>query len=41
MKIPLIKPFINQEIKNKVLDVLYSGYLTEGPVTRELENKLK
>jgi perosamine synthetase len=41
MKIPLIKPFINQEIKNKVLDVLDSGYLTEGPVTRELENKLK
>ena len=41
MKIPLIKPFINQEIKNKVLDVLDSGYLTEGPVTREFENKLK
>lgn len=41
MKIPLIKPFINQEIKNKVLEVLDSGYLTEGPVTREFENKLK
>ena len=41
MKIPLIKPFINQEIKNKVIDVLDSGYLTEGPVTREFESKLK
>ena len=28
MKIPLIKPFINQEIKNKVIDVLpYNVYL--------------
>ena len=41
MKIPLIKPFINQEIKNKVLEVLDSGFLTEGPVTRNFENKLK
>lgn len=41
MKIPLIKPFINQEIKDKVLEVLESGYLTEGPVTKEFENKLK
>ena len=41
MKIPLIKPFINEEIKNKVLDVLESGYLTEGPITREFEIKLK
>tara|TARA_B110000027_G_scaffold123561_1_gene139435 strand:+ start:339 stop:647 length:309 start_codon:yes stop_codon:yes gene_type:complete len=41
MKIPLIKPFINQDIKNRVLDVLDSGYLTEGPVTREFESKLK
>ena len=41
MKIPLIKPFINQDIKNRVLDVLDSGYLTEGPVTRGFESKLK
>ena len=41
MKIPLIKPFINQEIKDKVIEVLESGYLTEGPVTREFESKLK
>lgn len=41
MNIPLIKPFITQEIKDKVIEVLESGYLTEGPVTREFENKLK
>ena len=41
MKIPLIKPFINQDIKNRVLHVLDSGYLTEGPVTREFESKLR
>ena len=41
MKIPLIKPFINQDIKNRVLAVLDSGYLTEGPVTREFESKLR
>ena len=37
MKIPLIKPFINDSIKRRVCDVLDSGYLTEGPVTREFE----
>jgi dTDP-4-amino-4,6-dideoxygalactose transaminase len=41
MNIPLIKPFMTQEIKDKVLEVLDSGYLTEGPVTREFENTLK
>ena len=37
MRIPLIKPYITDEVKAKVLEVLDSGYLTEGPVTRELE----
>lgn len=37
MKIPLIKPFITDDIKKRVLDVLDSGYLTEGPVTHEFE----
>jgi perosamine synthetase len=37
MKIPLIKPFITQEVKDKVCEVLDSGYLTEGPVTHEFE----
>ena len=41
MKIPLIKPYITDSIKKRVCDVLDSGYLTEGPVTREFENKLK
>jgi perosamine synthetase len=37
MKIPLIKPYINAAVKQRVLDVLDSGYLTEGPVTKEFE----
>lgn len=41
MNIPLIKPFITQEVKDKVIEVLESGYLTEGPVTKEFENRLK
>jgi perosamine synthetase len=38
VKIPLIKPFINLKIKERVLAVLDSGYLTEGSVTYEFEN---
>jgi len=41
MKIPLIKPYINQDIKDRVLEVLDSGYLTEGPVTKEFEKTFK
>lgn len=41
MKIPLIKPYITQEVKDKVCDVLDSGYLTEGPVTKEFEKLLE
>lgn len=40
-KIPLIKPYITQEVKDKVVDILDSGYLTEGTATRELENSFK
>ncbi|MCK4487770.1 MAG: NAD-dependent epimerase/dehydratase family protein, partial [Desulfobacterales bacterium] len=40
-KIPLIKPYITQEVKDKVCDVLDSGYLTEGDVTRELEQAFR
>ncbi len=36
-KIPLIKPYITNEVKAKVCEVLDSGYLTEGPVTAEFE----
>jgi len=39
--IPLIKPYITQEVKDKVIEVLDSGHLTEGPVTRELEKAFK
>ncbi len=41
MKIPLIKPYINKDIKDRVNKVLESGYLTEGPVTKEFEAKIK
>lgn len=41
MNIPLIKPYITEAIKKRVNDVLESGYLTEGPVTREFENLFK
>jgi len=41
MKIPLIKPFIPPEAKDKVWEVLESGYLTEGPVTAEFEKSVK
>ena len=37
-KIPLIKPYITYEVKKKVSEVLDSGYITEGPVTKEFEN---
>jgi len=40
-KIPLIKPYITQEVKDKVCEILDSGYLTEGPATRELENSFR
>ena len=40
-KIPLIKPYITQELKDKVCEVLDGGFLTEGPVTREFEAAIK
>jgi dTDP-4-amino-4,6-dideoxygalactose transaminase len=40
-KIPLIKPYITDEVKQKVCRVLDSGYLTEGPVTKEFEEAFK
>lgn len=36
-KIPLIKPYLPSGTKDKVSAVLDSGFLTEGPVTAELE----
>mgnify|MGYP001141621399 CR=1 FL=1 len=40
-QIPLIKPYITPDVKRKVCEVLDSGYLTEGPVTHELEEAVK
>lgn len=41
MQIPLMKPYINEEVKQRVCEVLDSGYLTEGPVTKEFEEAVK
>ncbi len=41
MRIPLIKPFMNDKIKQRVLDVLDSGIFTEGSVTSEFEGRLR
>lgn len=41
MKIPLIKPYMDQRIKDLVCQVLDSGYLTEGPVTKEFEEAFR
>jgi dTDP-4-amino-4,6-dideoxygalactose transaminase len=40
-KIPLIKPYVTEEVKAKVCEVIDSGHLTEGAVTRELEQAFK
>lgn len=40
-RIPLMKPFVNQRVKDRVSAVLDSGFLTEGPVTRELEGAFR
>lgn len=40
-RIPLMKPFINQAVKDRVAAVLDSGFLTEGPVTRALEQAFR
>jgi len=39
-RIPLIKPYISQSVKTLVNEVLDSGYLTEGPVTRRFESAI-
>jgi len=40
-KIPLTMPYISPEVKDEVLQVLDSGHLTEGSVTREFEHSIK
>ena len=39
--IPLIKPYVPDDALSRIKDVLDSGYLTEGPVTAELESLCK
>ena len=40
-QIPLTRPYITGEAKEKVLQVLESGYLTEGSVTQEFERAVR
>jgi perosamine synthetase len=40
-RIPLIKPYITDEVKARVWEVLESGHLTEGPVTSEFEEAIR
>jgi dTDP-4-amino-4,6-dideoxygalactose transaminase len=40
MKIPFSPPFVDEDIKNAVLASLDSGWITSGPVVRELEAEL-
>jgi dTDP-4-amino-4,6-dideoxygalactose transaminase len=41
MNIPLMKPYITDEVKQEVCKVLDSGYLTEGPVTGTFEEAFR
>ncbi|RLB26787.1 MAG: aminotransferase DegT, partial [Deltaproteobacteria bacterium] len=40
-RIPLIRPYITEEVKAKVCEVLDTGYLTEGRVAQELRESIK
>jgi dTDP-4-amino-4,6-dideoxygalactose transaminase len=40
-KIPLIKPYMSQDIKDKISEALESGFLTEGIIIQQLENAVK
>ncbi|WP_291858187.1 DegT/DnrJ/EryC1/StrS aminotransferase family protein [Marinilabilia sp.] len=39
-RIPLIRPYINDRVKELVNEVLDSGFLTEGPVTKSFERSV-
>nr|WP_298998273.1 DegT/DnrJ/EryC1/StrS family aminotransferase [uncultured Allomuricauda sp.] len=41
MKIPFSPPYIDEQIKNEVLDSLNSGWITTGPKVKALENEIK
>ncbi|MBW2031469.1 MAG: hypothetical protein JRJ03_15765 [Deltaproteobacteria bacterium] len=40
-RIPLVKPYITQEVKDRVSEVLDSGDLTEGQVTKAFEESMR
>ena len=40
MKIPFSPPFINDAVKNEVLDSLESGWITTGPKVKKLEGQI-
>ena len=41
MRIPLIRPVVDKQTEARVLEVLRSGHLTEGPITREFEEAVR
>ena len=41
MKIPFSPPYIDEHIKNEVLDSLNSGWITTGPKVKALENEIE
>lgn len=40
MKIPFAPPFIDEDVKNEVLDCLNSGWITTGPKVKALEQEV-
>ncbi|MCM4154274.1 DegT/DnrJ/EryC1/StrS family aminotransferase [Arenibacter sp. N53] len=40
MKIPFSPPFINDSVKNEVMDSLESGWITTGPKVKKLESQI-
>ena len=40
-RIPLSKPYLNEDLKRDVLEVLDSGYWTEGPITKAFEKQCR
>ena len=40
MRVPFSPPRMDKKMADAVLDTLYSGWITTGPKTRELEEEL-
>lgn len=41
MKIPFSPPYIDEAVKNEVIDTLNSGWITTGPKVKQLEDELR